>query len=578
MIHSISADKPSFKKVNFKPGLNVVLATRTQESDKRDSRNGLGKSTLVDILHFCLGGNRSGVLTNPILDGWTFKVTLDIGDRTYAVSRAVADSSHVFVDGDCGDWPIRPQPTLRENRFTNTQWTDALGYLMFSIDLGYKRKHHPTFRSLVSYFVRRDSSRGYHSPFQHDYRQLTGNIQVNTAYLLDLDWAIALRRQDLRDEETALRALKKETAAATVRDALGDEAELEAVRIRLIDEIAAEKNHLDNFRVLKTYRRLEADADRFTEEVHELLNQNVSDRKILELYKSSIVEEADADPEQIAQLYEEAGLLFPDVVTKRLSDVQQFHRNIVRNRRDFLSTEMAVLSEAIQKRERAMDELDNKKSDIMNVLKTHGALDEFTQIQQRHQTKVAELEDVVRRLKILGDIDSKKTALALESATLSQRMKLDLAERTIQRTEAIRAFNTYSERLYNKSGELLIGTSESGYTFGVKIERSASSGYEKMKILCYDLMLAKLWAHKRTSPGFLIHDSTIFADVDERQVAHALRLAADESGEHGYQYICMMNSDHIPGDDIDLGFDFDSRVAIKFTDATPDGGLLGIRF
>jgi uncharacterized protein YydD (DUF2326 family) len=55
MIKKLSANQPSFKTVEFSAGFNVVLADRTQESTKRDSRNGLGKSTLIEIIHFCLG-------------------------------------------------------------------------------------------------------------------------------------------------------------------------------------------------------------------------------------------------------------------------------------------------------------------------------------------------------------------------------------------------------------------------------------------------------------------------------------------------------------------------------------------
>ena len=57
MIHRITANKSSFHPVEFTPGLNVVLADRTDTSTQKDTRNGLGKSTLIDIIDFCLGSN-----------------------------------------------------------------------------------------------------------------------------------------------------------------------------------------------------------------------------------------------------------------------------------------------------------------------------------------------------------------------------------------------------------------------------------------------------------------------------------------------------------------------------------------
>jgi uncharacterized protein YydD (DUF2326 family) len=68
--------------------------------------------------------------------------------------------------------------------------------------------------------------------------------------------------------------------------------------------------------------------------------------------------------------------------------------------------------------------------------------------------------------------------------------------------------------------------------------------------------------------------------VDERQIAKALELAASEAEEQGIQYICALNSDNVPYDDFGESFrsEFARHVIITFTDATDDGGLLGIRF
>ena len=76
----------------------------------------------------------------------------------------------------------------------------------------------------------------------------------------------------------------------------------------------------------------------------------------------------------------------------------------------------------------------------------------------------------------------------------------------------------------------------------------------------------------------LVHDSNIFADVDERQKAHALELSAKESKDKGFQYICALNSDTLPINDFSDEFKLDKYVRLILTDSTPDGGLLGIRF
>ena len=109
-------------------------------------------------------------------------------------------------------------------------------------------------------------------------------------------------------------------------------------------------------------------------------------------------------------------------------------------------------------------------------------------------------------------------------------------------------FNAYSENLYNAPGKLLIDVGPTGFKFDIEIERSGSTGISNMKVFCYDLMLATLWANRKPSPRLLVHDSTIFDGVDERQRALALELAAHESEQNDFQYICMLNSDYVPWD------------------------------
>jgi uncharacterized protein YydD (DUF2326 family) len=108
MIRAVRADKPGFKTVEFLAGLNVVLAERTKESSSKDSRNGLGKSTLIDIIHFCLGSDpdKRDTLRQPPLKDWTFELELTVRGTDLQVRRSTSDPGKVFVEGDVSDWPI----------------------------------------------------------------------------------------------------------------------------------------------------------------------------------------------------------------------------------------------------------------------------------------------------------------------------------------------------------------------------------------------------------------------------------------------------------------------------------------
>ena len=109
MISSVRSNMPSFKAVEFTPGFNVILADRTKESTRGDSRNGLGKTTLFEIVHFCLGAQtrrNQGLLVAP-LKGWTFtlevQIELKIENLSLAVTRSIDEPNRVQLRGDVDD-------------------------------------------------------------------------------------------------------------------------------------------------------------------------------------------------------------------------------------------------------------------------------------------------------------------------------------------------------------------------------------------------------------------------------------------------------------------------------------------
>jgi len=579
MIRSITADKPSFKPVVFKNGLNIVLADRTKESSVKDSTNGLGKSTLIEIIHFCLGGIRGETLTKKRLEDWTFTIELELGGKIYSASRNTTNQNQIIIVGDCSEWPIELEKNDSGNQYlTNNNWKSILGFLMFNIELEYAQEYVPTFRSLISYRIRRGGKvGGYLDPFSQYRQQLTWDIQVNTAYLLDLGWEFASQWQILKDREKILAQIKKESTSGIISDMMGNIGELEAKKIRLSDQIKQDDLELKNFKIHEQYHDIENESNEITHNIHEKINQNIVEKRILENYNLSLKEETDAEPEQVKKVYQEAGLIFSDQISKKLSDVIEFHEKIVSNRTSFLNSEMKKLEQQILIRDQEIKTLSEKRSQLMNILHGYGALDEFQKLMVNHQKIIGDLNDTSIKLENMRKFEQGKSALKIEFELLRQKAESDLSERIQQKENAILTFNQYSNYLYDVPGVLSINVGKNGYKFDIKIERSSSHGYENMKIFCYDLMLAKLWIKKTATIPFVIHDSDIFADVDARQIASALKLAKIESEKDNFQYICTMNKDSIPTDFLEADFDFDSYVRVRFTDASEDGGLLGFR-
>lgn len=582
MIRSVTADKESFRTVYFEKGFNVVLADRTKESTKRDTRNGLGKSTLIEIIHFCLGAgtrNGEGLIVESLHD-WTFSVELELRTGIVTASRNTANPNRVVIDGPTEAWPISPSTDseTRRKSYSIKDWCTVLGNLMFGLQVEQSsHKYAPTFRSLISYFIRRTSD-AYSIPFEHYRKQQEWDVQVNNAFLLGLNWEYASELQSLKDRKKHLDNLKRGLKEGVLTEYLGSIGELEAEQVRIQATIEQNQEGLTSFNVLPQYRQLESEANRQTRQIQSLRNDRLKLERRLAYYEASLADETEAASSAIAEVYEQAGVELSGAIRKRLDEVQDFHASVIANRRAFLSAEVERLNDRIGELSAQITEVTIERGRIMSTLSAHGPWDEYQQLTDQQADLKAQLQTLNDRIRTLREIQEGTSSYKIDRETLLKRTRQDYEERRVQRDRAISLFNANSQALYAAPGSLVIDVTDNGYKFGVDIQRSGSRGIDSMKVFCYDLVLAELWDGKDASPGVLVHDSIIFDGVDERQRALGIQLAAAKAETLGFQYICTVNSDMVPSNEFDDGFHFDRYVRLTLTDATPDGGLLGIRY
>lgn len=582
MIKSVRCSSTTFKPITFTKGFNVILADRISESTDKDSRNGLGKTTLLEIIHFCLGAGtkpNAGLRIEQLQD-WTFFLDLTLGGKDVTISRNTTDFGRVFVEGDFAGWPISPERDDTGQKFflKINDWNLILGKLMFGLPVVTNKKYAPTFRSLISYFIRHGHA--FEDPFKHYPQQATWDIQVNNAYLLGLNWEYASDFQLLKDQKATIDNLETASKEGILPLYLGSQGELEAEKIRFEEQIKKADVQLSTFRVHPQYLDLQEKAASITDEIHEITNKLIINKKIFQKYQENLVEENDVSVQQVKKIYSDAGLIFPNNLLTSLDNTLEFHKTIVSNRKTYLTSELDRLTRRIEHDKQEIERLSDERAKLFQILKTHGALEEYTLLQKRVLDLKQQIDTIKGRIEIIKKIDQGKSTLKIQREELLQKSRQDLEERETQKKDAIRLFNQNSEYLYANPGILSIDVKDTGYKLAVEIQRSRSQGIGNMKIFCYDLMLIQNLSHAECSPDFLIHDSMIFDGVDERQVAKAMELAYQESETGDFQYICALNSDIIPYGDFSDGFKikFDQSVRVTFTDATDDGGLLGLRF
>ncbi|KPH80401.1 MULTISPECIES: ABC-three component system protein [Bosea] len=587
MIHGVSSDLPSFKSLTFGPGLNIVLADKSAGATDRQSRNGAGKTSLLELIHFVFGANADAdsIFRSPELTPWTFEARVDIGGSAVDVGRSGKKPSRIMLQGDTTPWPIQPSLDAKSGdlMFSSERWRALLGAVLFGlpVDADEEDRHRfaPSFRSLFSYFARRQNSGGLLAPTQQSSKQQPWDQQVAVSYLLGLDSRIPSELQEVRTQEKAMTELRKAAKEGGLGRYFGTAAD---IRTRLtIAEARAKRlrEQIAIFNVVPEYAEMEREASIITRQISGLNDENTIDRELILQLQNALASEQAPAIANLDRLYKEAGVVLPGSVGRRFEEVAVFHEAVVQNRRSHLSSELQSAEDRIARRGLERARLDERRRQLMGILQSGGALDHYAQLQEETGRAEADAEGLRQRLVTAERIESTKAELDIDRARLLKALQTDLHEREGVVTKAILVFEELSNALYEKAGSLTISATSNGPTVDVRIDAQRSKGITNMQIFCFDLMLADLATRRGLGPGFLIHDSHLFDGVDERQVAKALQLGADHAAAVGFQYIVTMNSDALPRDGFRPGFDVDAFVCpTKLTDATESGGLFGLRF
>lgn len=585
MIRRIYSSLPSFKSVKFKSGLNILMADKTPGASEQHTRNRAGKSSFVELVHFVCGANvdSDSITKAPEVINHSFGLELDIFDEPVRVSRRGSAPSMISIEtAPTVRWLRTPTIEKDSNRATlsTTNWRTVLGNAYFGLgdpDADDSATAQPTFRALFAYFARREASGGMRDPMRSNDKQQLGAAQIAVSYLVGLDWSLAQEWERVRDTEKGIRELKRIVGQGLLRDVLDTAASLRSKVVVAEEKLARTAKSLSTFRVHEQYDHIEREAAELSRRLAALSDDNTLDRTYADELEAAMAAETAPSHSALEQLYAEVGIVLPHTVLQRYDDVVAFHSSVVRNRRSYLESELATVRARMEERKVEREAVDRRRSDLLALLKSHGALDQFVRIQAEHGRLQGEVEALRKRYEAAAELESTSTAMSTARASLVERLRREFDERADVLRDAITSFNDIVEELYGEPGNLEFHPTPNGPDIKISIQGDRSRGIGNMEIFCFDMMLMRMCARQNIGPGFLIHDSHLFDGVDSRQIARALLAGARIANELGFQYIVTLNSDVF--EELPANLALRQHVLDEhLTDASDDGGLFGIRF
>lgn len=565
----LSANKSSFHTVNFINGLNLIVGKKKNPDDNnlKNTYNGVGKSLLIELIHFCLASDNVIEFKNKLED-WEFTLDYEIEGINHSIVRKCNDQDKVVYDG---------------NEIKMKDFKLLLGRELFYLD-GQK---YLSFRSLISRFARRDKG-SYSNYFNFAKNETPFQKLINTGYLLGIDVDLIQKKHDLKGQLDSV----KETKANIENDEVikkyfyhnRNNKEINIEIKDLQEKIKKLNSDLVSFKVADNYYAIQERANRIKKELQDCENKIVLLFNDLDSIVKSLVIKNDVSVNLIYSLYEEAGFIMPDQVKKRVDDVVDFHQKLTTTRVKRLYDEKKKIESEIDDRQKIKKELGDKLDESLRYLGEHGALDDFVALSEQcsqlkfnlkklmdYQSLLKEYKDKVGAFKIKFEQENIKTSEYLENSKNIEK-NIDL-------------FRTFSKAFYeDKPGGIIIsnneGINQNRFDIIVKIEDDTSDGINEVKIFCFDLTL--LLGSFNHQIGFLIHDSRLFSNMDPRQRATLFDIANNYSKEFNRQYIATINEDNLQPILEYYGKEkykkvIEKNIILELTDESFESKLLGVQ-
>jgi uncharacterized protein YydD (DUF2326 family) len=528
----LSANQSSFKTVRFNDcGISLIIAEKENKDvqDKKRTNNGAGKSLLVEIIHFCLGSNRNNAFQES-LPNWEFTLEFKINVNNFTSIRSTGKQDEI---------------KLNTKSYRLGEFNDFLEQLTFDIPNSAKQL---TFRVLYPRFMRRKKE-DYNDATKTSADNEDFTALVRNLFLLGIDIDLPTNKYNLRSKEKKLDNLKESFKKDEfIKSFYIGEKDPELQATYLEEKIRFLNLNLSEFKVANDYYEIEKEADKINQDLGRAKNKKTIIENALYNIGKSIEVKPDVSKEKILSLYNELLSAFKTESLKKITEVEDFNSQLIKNRVSRLSQEKLKLLSELELMTTAIKELSSRLDEKMLYLSDKRALDQYVAVSNEKAVLLGKLQKIRDHQALVKKIEAELLDIQKRFAEESIKTSQYLAETKIEREEKFSLFSTLVKSVYPNAPAGIslknnVGKNKIRYDFGIKIEADKSDGINSVKIFCYDLSVMLMGCNHHIN--FIWHDSRLFTNIDPRQRAILFKLAYEYCNKYKKQYIATVNQDEI---------------------------------
>ena len=594
-LSKLYSNKPDlFGPIDFRSGLNVVLAEiRLPENRNKDTHN-LGKTTLGRMIDFCFLSGRDPSFFlfkhEELFKSFVFLLEIELADSScVTVRRGVEEATKIsfkkheaahqdFIDLPEADWDHVSLPFERAREMLDSllDWR-AVSPWDYRKGIGYQLRSQDDFQDVFQ--LRRFV--GAHADWK-----------PYVAHVLGFDHSLIQQHYD-KESELDDKKAKAQTIKAELGGSEDDIGNIEG--ILLLKQKDAEKKQ----KLLDAFDFRQQDKDRTKQLVDEIdirIGALNSQRYSLNQSKKKIVASLEEDqilfnPEEAQRLFKDAGVLFSGQIKKDFDQLIAFNRAITEERRGYLQEERAEVESELKSIGADLNTLGRRRSDMLGFLSGTDVFAKYKQVTDDLVTLRADVTTLERQrgfLRRLQELRTEVRSLTEESTHLQSQIEANVEAQSADNGSLFSTIRLYFSEIVEDviAHKALLNVRVNGeghLEFRADIlddagkATSAGLGHTYRKLLCIAFDLAVLRAHLDDKfPRFVYHDG-VFESLDDRKKANLLAVIREYADLGVQPIITLIASDMPPSADGEGPVFTSDEVVVTMHDEGPDGRLFRMK-
>jgi len=529
------------RNILFHKGANLIL-DYTEQENKTKSGNNVGKTTVLKLIDFCLGGKAKSIYIDPEFKTSNKEVETFLINQQVIITLILVDDLYdskeeIVIQRNFLSRNEKIQQVNNENIRDDKKFQAKLKELIFK-----STKEKPTFRQIIAKNIRDDENR-----IKNTLKVLhptTTQEEYEALYLfwLGIDLDTNERKQKLlslkKIEENLQKKLKKENSLPQIKQSL-------IVIDKAIEDLEAKK---DTYSINPNYKNEVEKLNQIKMKLN-MLSTNLSR---LELRKNLILESQNEveknsisiNAEKVKELYQSVKKLIPNL-HKSFEDTLAFHNSMIKEKIRYITSELPEIEQQIEQLKSKIDENIQKEKKLSQKIVKSDLNQEYQEI-ITELTKLYEQKGIFLEQKRMWENSIEKLEEINQELEVINK-GIENIDELIQ--ERIAKFNEFfseiSYKLYNERFILSSQKNDRGIELTIQsLSGRLGTGKKKGEIFAFDLAYIKFADELNIEClHFVLLDQ--IENVHDNQISNLLlEIIAQTNG----QYILPVLKDKLPND------------------------------